>query len=104
VQESSGWGQALFGSTQENKGKWAGTGTQAVPYEQKEEILYCESDRALEEVSQRGCEVVFSGVIKILLDLLRGTCFGRCLNSVISRDPFQPLQFCDSVQFAIKQR
>jgi len=70
----------------------------------QEEILYCESDRALEEVSQRGCEVVFSGVIKILLDLLRGTCFGRCLNSVISRDPFQPLQFCDSVQFAIKQR
>jgi len=30
----------------------------------QEEILYCESDRALEELAQRGCEVSFSGDIQ----------------------------------------
>lgn len=29
--------------------------------------------------------------------LLQGTCFRRGLDSMISRDPFLPLQFCDSV-------
>lgn len=36
------------------------------PSEYKEKLLYCESDRALELASQRGCEVSFSGEIQNL--------------------------------------
>ena len=32
-----------------------------------------------------------------LCSLLQGTCFSRGLDLMISRGPFQPLQFCDSV-------
>jgi len=45
--EPSGWGQALFsGVQQQDKGQWAQTRAQEVPYTHKEE-LYCEGDRAL---------------------------------------------------------
>lgn len=32
-----------------------------------------------------------------LCNLLKGSCFSGGLDSVISRSPFQPLQFCESV-------
>jgi len=58
--ESTGWGQtpssAVWG---QHKEQWAETVT--VPYKQKEELFYCESDRALEQASQRSCGVSSSG-------------------------------------------
>ena len=37
------------------------TGTQEVLYKHKEELLYCESDGALEQAALRGCGVSFYG-------------------------------------------
>lgn len=57
------------------------------------------SDGALEQVVPRGCEVSFYRDIQDLSAHLAmqpavGTCFSRGLDSVISRGPFQFLQFC----------
>ena len=48
-------------------------------------------------VESPSLEIFKSHLDAYLCDLLQGTCFGRRLDSVISRAPFQPLQFCDSV-------
>lgn len=63
--QSSGWGQALFGGAQQqDKGQWVQTGIQELPSEHEENLLYCKSDRALEQAVQRDCAVSYSGGIK----------------------------------------
>ena len=61
--------------------------------------------RVMEHWNRLSREVVHSASLEIfkthldayLCSLLQGACFGRGLDSMISRGPFQPLQFCDSV-------
>ena len=56
-----GWGKALFSGTErQDKGQWAQTGTQEVPYKHEEKLIYCEGDRALGQAAQRDCGVPFS--------------------------------------------
>jgi len=64
VGETRGWGQALFGGVQrQNKGQWAQTGTQKVPYKHEEELLYCEGDRVLlEQAAQSLFFSVFTAI------------------------------------------
>jgi len=65
VQESSGWGQALSSDVQQqDKRQQAKTGIQQAAYKHKDEFLYCQSDRALEQAAHRGCAVSFSGNIQ----------------------------------------
>jgi len=71
-----------------------------------EELLYGKGDSALEQVAQGGCRVSSLRIFKTcpdtyLCDLLQGTCFGRVLDSMISRGPFQSLQFCDAAMDAL---
>jgi len=62
---SGGWGQTLFsGAQQQDKGQWAQTEAEEVPAEHEEEILHSEGDGALEQVTQGGCGVSFSGDIQ----------------------------------------
>ena len=59
---SGAWGQALFSGAQwQDKGQWAQTEAEEVPSEHEEELLPSEGDGALEQVSQGGCEISFSG-------------------------------------------
>ena len=59
---SGGWGQTLFSGAQwQDKGQWAQTEAQEVPSEHEEELLPSEYDGALEQASQGGCRVSFSG-------------------------------------------
>jgi len=58
-------GARLFsGAQRQDKGQWAQTEAWKVPSEHEEELLHSEGDRALEQVAQRGCGVVFSGDIQ----------------------------------------
>jgi len=66
-----------------------------------EENLYCESDRAVKEATQRDCRLSSPGNIQNRIGT--GYCAlwdhvwaGR-LDEIISRDPFQPQLFCDSI-------
>lgn len=59
-------GQAFFGAHWQDKWQWAQTGTQEVPHERKEKLLYFDGDRALEQTAQRDCGVSFSGEIQNL--------------------------------------
>ncbi|KFV71411.1 L-fucose kinase, partial [Dryobates pubescens] len=62
-----GWGQALLSGAQD-KGQWAGT--QEAPFEQEEELVWCEGAGGLEQAAQRGCGVSFSGQLQPLLAIV----------------------------------
>lgn len=47
----------LFSVVPHDKGQWALSGTQKVPFEHEEKNLYFAGDRALEKASQRGCGI-----------------------------------------------
>lgn len=52
-------GPRLFSATQQqDKGQQSQI---EVPSKYEEKLLYCDDDRALEEVGQRSCEISFSG-------------------------------------------
>jgi len=59
---SKGGGHAhLGGAQQHDKRQWVQTGTQEIPSEHEEELLYCQDDGALEQAAERGCGVSLSG-------------------------------------------
>ena len=61
-----GQGQTLFSGAQwQDNGQWAQTEVEDIPSEDEEELLPSESDGALEQVAQRGCEFsYYSGDIQ----------------------------------------
>ena len=62
---SSGWFQTLLSAAHEqDKEQMSQAGTQQVPSEHEEKLLYCVGDRELKRVSQRGCGVSSSGDIQ----------------------------------------
>ena len=49
---------------QQGKGQWVGTGTHLISYEHEDKIIYCESDRPLEQAAQRDCGNSFPAYIQ----------------------------------------
>ena len=96
---SGGRGQTLFsGAQRQDKGQWAQTEAQEVPAEHAEELLPSEGDRAEHwtRLPRGAVESPSQDILKPCLDevLCR-------LLWVTHRGPFQPRQFCDSVNFDI---
>ena len=52
------------GAQQQDKEQWAQAGTQEVPPEREEKLLFFESNGALEQATWRGCAVSFPNDIK----------------------------------------
>jgi len=69
----------------------------------KEELLYFEGNRAVEQAAQGGCGVSFSGDIQDppgwgpVRPALGDPALAGWLDQMITGGPFQPLPFCDSV-------
>ena len=51
-----------------------------------------------EAVESPSMEILKTHLGAYLCNLLQQTCFSRGLDLMISRGPFQPLQFCDSMK------
>lgn len=76
---------------QQNKGQWAHTGTQGVPYKPEEKKKQIEDNRAL--AARRGGGVSSSGDWQYLLGRLPVHPPVGSLHWMMSRGPLQPLQF-----------
>lgn len=58
-------GTRLFScAKQQDERQWAKTEAQQITAEYESVFLYCEDDKAVEQVAQRGCGVFFSGDIQ----------------------------------------
>jgi len=91
----------LFGGAQQqDKGQWAQTGAQGVPYGHEKE-LRCEGGKALAELPREAGACPSLQMLGTHLDTLQaavGTCFGGGgLDWENFSSPFQPLWLCDSV-------
>ena len=83
--------------------QWAQTGTQEVPAKHEEKLLSCEGARAGAQAAQGGCGVSFPGDIQNppgrvpVPPALGVPAQAGGLDRMISRGPFQPPPFRDSV-------
>ena len=89
---------------QQDTGQWAQVGTQEVPPEHEKKLLSCEGGRAVEQAAQGGRGFSFPGDIQNppgcvpVPPALGVPAQAEGLGKMISRGPFQPLPFCDSVK------
>jgi len=96
------WPTSFQWSVGIGQGEMAIAEAQEVLHQYAKELLHSERDGALQQAAQGGCGVSCLEIFKTCLDtylgsLLQGACFAEGLDLMTSRDPFQPLQLCDSV-------